>query len=170
MENSHVDFSQFDGLDNRPFGLRIKKLVPEAIIPKYQTPGAAGFDLTSIEDAVLYPGKRHIVGTGLAFDIPFGFEMQIRPRSGLAAKLGITIVNAPGTIDCDYIDEVKIILLNTQIPGAEGSTPFVIKAGDRIAQAVLAPVTRMIFIEVEEFDELAKNKDRGGGFGSTGVR
>jgi dUTP pyrophosphatase len=139
--------------------LKIKKLNSEAVIPAYQTKEAAGFDLHSIEDAVINPGERKLIGTGLAFEIEFGYEVQIRPRSGLAFKHGITVLNSPGTIDSDYRGEIKVLLIN------HSNSPFEIKKGERIAQAVVAPVIQAEIIEVEELS----STDRGeGGFGSTG--
>jgi dUTP pyrophosphatase len=140
--------------------LLFKKLNVDAKSPSYATSGSAGFDLSSTENLTLNAGGKAIVGTGLAFDIPEGYELQIRPRSGLAAKFGITVLNSPGTIDSDYVDEVKIILQNT------GASEFIIKKGDRIAQAVFSPVVQAALKEAEEID---LTKDRGGGFGSTGV-
>ncbi len=128
--------------------------------PSYATPGAAGMDVVAAEDLVLAPGKRHAVATGFAMAIPMGFEVQVRPRSGLALKHGITCLNSPGTIDSDYRGEVKIILANL------GSEDFPIKRGDRIAQLVPAAVTLAKFDMVDSLDAT----DRGaGGFGSTGV-
>jgi dUTP pyrophosphatase len=139
--------------------LKIKKLNSEAVIPAYQTKEAAGFDLHSIEDVVINPGERKLIGTGLAFEIEFGYEVQIRPRSGLAFKHGITVLNSPGTIDSDYRGEIKVLLIN------HSNSPFEIKKGERIAQAVVAPVIQAEIIEVEELS----STDRGeGGFGSTG--
>lgn len=143
--------------------LKVKLLTEDAQVPKYQTTHSAGFDLATIDTFTLAPGERKIVRTGLAFSIPIGHEMQIRPRSGLAAKFGITVVNAPGTIDADYLDEVKIILLNT------GTEPWSAKSGDRVAQGVIKPVEQATIEVVDDFDAETKEKDRGGGFGSTGV-
>ena len=139
--------------------LKIKKLNPDAIIPAYQTPLAAGFDLHSIEDCILRPNERKLIKTGLAFEIENGYEIQIRPRSGLAFKHGITVLNSPGTIDADYRGEIMVLLINL------GSEDFEIKKGDRIAQAVIAPVIQAEFIEVNELSETKRGK---GGFGSTG--
>ena len=128
-------------------------------LPEYATPGAAGMDVLAAEDAVLAPGARHAVATGLAVAIPHGFEIQVRPRSGLALKHGITVPNAPGTIDSDYRGELKVILIN------HGAEPFAIRRGDRIAQLVLAPVTRASWLAVDELDQTLRGE---GGFGSTG--
>jgi len=144
--------------------LNVKKLLPEATVPKYHTVQSSGFDLASAEKVLIKPLEQAVVRTGLAFNIPPNYEMQIRPRSGLAAKYNITITNSPGTIDADYLDEVKIILFNLSKDKA-----FYINIGDRIAQAVLTPVQQALIVEVVEFDEETKKKDRGGGFGSTGV-
>lgn len=128
-------------------------------LPAYATDGAAGMDVVSAEDVTLAPGARHAVATGLALAIPAGFEIQVRPRSGLALKHGITVPNTPGTIDSDYRGELKVILIN------HGGEPFQIRRGDRVAQLVLAPVTRAGWLEVEELDDTARGA---GGFGSTG--
>ncbi|MEO7655318.1 MAG: dUTP diphosphatase [Sphingomicrobium sp.] len=128
-------------------------------LPSYATPGAAGMDVVAAEDLILDPGQRHAVATGFAIAIPPGFEVQVRPRSGLALKHGITCLNTPGTIDEDYRGEVKVILANL------GSETFAVKRGERIAQLVPAPVQKAQFVEVENLDAT----DRGaGGFGSTG--
>jgi dUTP pyrophosphatase len=139
--------------------LKIKKLKKEAIIPSYQTKEAAGFDLHSIEDIILNPGERKLIGTGVAFEIEYGYEVQIRPRSGLAFKHGITVLNSPGTIDSDYRGEIKILLIN------HSNEKFEIKKGDRIAQAVVAPVIQAEIVEVEELSSTERGE---GGFGSTG--
>jgi len=139
--------------------LKIKKLNNEAILPKYQTKEAAGFDLHSIEDVVIKPGERKLIGTGLAFEIEYGYEVQIRPRSGLAYKHAITVLNTPGTIDSDYRGEIKVLLINL------GDEEFTIKKGDRIAQAIIAPVIQAKIIEVENLSDTIRGS---GGFGSTG--
>lgn len=128
-------------------------------LPAYATSGAAGMDVVSAEDVTLAPGARHAVATGLAMAIPPGFEIQVRPRSGLALKHGITVPNTPGTIDSDYRGELKVILINL------GSDPFEIRRGDRVAQMVLAPVVQAGWVEVDELDDTARGA---GGFGSTG--
>lgn len=128
-------------------------------LPAYATAGAAGMDVVSAEDVTLAPGARHAVATGLALAIPEGYEIQVRPRSGLALKHGISVPNTPGTIDSDYRGELKVILINY------GAEPFAIARGDRVAQLVLAPVVQAAWREVAELDAT----DRGeGGFGSTG--
>lgn len=129
-------------------------------LPAYATTHAAGMDVVSAEELTLAPGARHAVATGFAIAIPEGHEVQVRPRSGLALKHGITCLNTPGTIDADYRGEVKVILANL------GQEPFPIRRGDRIAQLVPAPILQARFAEVKDLDAT----DRGaGGFGSTGV-
>lgn len=125
------------------------------------TPHAAGMDLYADigEDIVLEPGSRALVGTGIAIALPDGYEAQVRPRSGLALKHGITMLNTPGTIDADYRGEIGVIVVN------HGSDPFVIKSGERVAQLVVAPVARAECIEVDELDETQRGS---GGFGHTG--
>jgi dUTP pyrophosphatase len=130
-------------------------------LPAYATDGAAGMDVVAAEDLVLAPGKRHAVATGFAMAIPEGYEVQVRPRSGLALKHGVTCLNTPGTIDSDYRGEVRVILANL------GDAPFPIARGDRIAQLVPAPVQRADLAEVAALDETARGA---GGFGSTGTR
>ena len=129
-------------------------------MPAYATSHAAGMDVVSAEDVTIEPGGRHAVATGFAMAIPEGYEVQVRPRSGLALKHGISLPNTPGTIDADYRGELKVILINL------GNDPFVIARGDRIAQLVAAPVQMARFIQVEELDETVRGS---GGFGSTGV-
>lgn len=128
-------------------------------LPAYATAHAAGMDVVAAEDVHLAPGARHAVATGFAIAIPEGFEVQVRPRSGLALKHGITCLNTPGTIDADYRGEVKVILANL------GQEPFAVKRGERIAQLVPAPVQRARFAEVDALDDTARGT---GGFGSTG--
>lgn len=129
-------------------------------LPAYATTGAAGMDVVAAEDLDLAPGARHAVATGFAMAIPEGYEVQVRPRSGLALKHGITCLNTPGTIDSDYRGEVKVILANL------GSDPFPIRRGDRIAQLVPAPVQKAAFALVDSLGETTRGA---GGFGSTGV-
>ncbi|HSM41958.1 MAG TPA: dUTP diphosphatase [Afifellaceae bacterium] len=132
--------------------------------PAYESAAAAGMDLRAAIDPetplVIGPGARALVPTGLAIALSKGFEAQVRPRSGLAARHGVTVLNSPGTVDADYRGEVKVILIN------HGDSPFVIERGMRIAQMVIAPVTRAAMIAVESLDETERG---GGGFGSTGV-
>ncbi|WP_421358852.1 dUTP diphosphatase [Agrobacterium rosae] len=133
-------------------------------LPSYETSGAAGMDLRAAvpadEPLVLKPGARALVPTGFIFEVPQGFEAQIRPRSGLAIKNGITCLNTPGTVDSDYRGEVKVILANL------GQEDFVVERGMRIAQMVIAPVTQVAVFEVTETSDTARGT---GGFGSTGV-
>jgi dUTP pyrophosphatase len=132
-------------------------------LPAYETALAAGMDLRAAvpdeQPFVLRPGARHPIPTGLAFALPPGFEAQVRPRSGLAAKHGVTCLNTPGTIDADYRGEVKVILINL------GEEDFVVRRGERIAQLVIAPVVQAAWTEVDSLDETARGA---GGFGSTG--
>lgn len=146
--------------------VRIKKINSLAVIPKYATPGAAGFDLVSVENVKLRPGETRAVKTGLAVEIPLGFEMQIRPRSGLSLKTALRVANAPGTVDSDYRGEVAVILTNSAAEDEEyGCKEEFVMAGDRIAQGVIVPVVQAQFEEVFELS----NTERGaGGFGSTG--
>ena len=129
-------------------------------LPAYASDGAAGMDVVAAEALMLAPGARATVGTGFALAIPDGYEVQVRPRSGLALKHGITCLNTPGTIDSDYRGEVKVILANL------GSEPFEIRRGDRIAQLVPAAVERAVLTEVGQLDETTRGV---GGFGSTGI-
>jgi dUTP pyrophosphatase len=135
---------------------------PGAALPSYQTPGAAGADVCAFlaSPLVILPEARAAVPTGLSFEIPAGFEVQVRPRSGLAAKYGVTLTNAPGTIDSDYRGEVKILLIN------HGSEPYTVHNGDRIAQLVAAPVIQARFVPAETLSETERGQ---GGFGSTGM-
>jgi dUTP pyrophosphatase len=141
--------------------IKIWKKTPEAWLPQYETEGAAGLDLRALlpEGAVVPPLGRIRISTGLMMEIPPGYEGQVRPRSGLAARQGITVLNSPGTIDADYRGEVEVILINL------GDAPVTINDGDRIAQLVIAPVSRAL---VTESDSLSETKRGGGGFGSTG--
>ena len=141
--------------------LRFRKLRPAAQAPRYMSEGAAGMDLASAADGPvrLEPGARAGVPTGLGVEIPSGFEGQVRPRSGLALRFGVTILNAPGTIDCDYRGELTVLLVNL------GNEAQVINPGDRIAQLVIAPVTRVALAETDELTDTARGS---GGFGHTG--
>lgn len=139
--------------------VKVKKLHEAAVVPKYAKPGDAGMDLCSVENVSLGAGQRLLVATGLALEIPPGFEGQVRPRSGNAIKMGLTVLNSPGTIDSGYRGEVKVILYNTSNQIAE------IKCGDRIAQLVIAAVETA---DVELVEELSDTERGAGGFGSTG--
>jgi dUTP pyrophosphatase len=146
---------------NNPVGVQVKRL-PHGeglALPHYATQGAAGMDVLSAEDVTLDPGARHAVATGLALAIPTGYEIQVRPRSGLALKHGISVPNTPGTIDSDYRGELRIILIN------HGAEPFAIARGDRVAQLVLAPVVQAAWEVVAELDVTERGA---GGFGSSG--
>lgn len=136
--------------------MRVKRLDPRAILPKRATPGSAGLDIATIEDFRLHPTERRMVRTGLAFELDHGFEVQLRPRSGLAIKHGITLINAPATIDADYKGEVCVLLVNL------GNIYVDFKTGDRIAQAVHAPVLMSDVVETNEVTESARGA---GGFG-----
>ncbi|PLY01509.1 MAG: dUTP diphosphatase [Desulfuromonas sp.] len=141
--------------------IKVLKLHPEARIPEYMTVHAAGMDVCALIETpvILQPGERCLIPTGLAFAIPEGYEVQVRPRSGLAIKHGISMVNSPGTIDADYRGEIRIILIN------HGREPFTVNSGDRIAQLVVAPVAQASLVEVKELDDTERG---GGGFGHTG--
>ena len=138
-----------------------RRIHPDAVVPAYAHEGDAGMDVRSVDDVVIPPGRRALVHTGLVMQLPPCAEAQVRPRSGLALKHGVTVLNAPGTIDAGYRGEVGVILANF------GDSDFEVKKGDRIAQLVVAPVTQPAVVEVDE----VSSSDRGdGGFGSTGVQ
>jgi dUTP pyrophosphatase len=160
--------------------VKLAKVYPDSIVPEYQTSGAAGFDLHAyiplsqlahrlneghisiIEDnhpITVFPGERKLIKTGIRMAIPFGYQLEVRPRSGLALKQGITVLNSPGTVDHGYLDEIGVIIIN------HGEREFVINHRDRIAQAVLMPAPQAEFELVDELD----GYNRGGGFGSSGV-
>jgi dUTP pyrophosphatase len=166
--------------------VRFKKLHPEAVIPTYGTSFSAGFDLYAIDNTIIYPGGKAIIGTGFAVALPVGTEMQIRPRSGIALKTNLDLPNSPGTIDADYRNEVGVILKNTNpyspyevdfafnikgekiLLGANNEVPigtYIIQKGERIAQGVLAKFEKAEFTVVEELDETGRK----GGYGSTGT-
>jgi dUTP pyrophosphatase len=144
-----------------PVVMRFRRLRPGAVTPAYMTSGAAGMDLASAAEQpiTLGPGERGAVPTGIALEIPDGYEGQVRPRSGLARKHGVTLVNAPGTIDSDYRGEVTVLLVNL------GAVAHTIVPGDRVAQLVIAPVTKVL---LEETDDLSGTVRGAGGFGHTG--
>lgn len=140
--------------------LRFRRVHPDAVLPAYAHPSDAGMDVRSVDELTIAPGRRALVHTGLVMMLPPGYEAQVRPRSGLALKSGVTVLNTPGTIDSGYRGEVGVILANF------GEADFQVKTGDKIAQIVVAPVTQAEIVETEDVDET----DRGaGGFGSTGV-
>ena len=141
----------------------IKRLSKEISLPKYETTGSSGMDLAAniVDNINIDPGKTAIIPTGLALSVPKGFEVQIRPRSGLAAKKKISVLNTPGTIDSDYRGEIKVILIN------QGQETFKVEKGLRIAQMVVCPVVQAQIKEVEDLSETERGK---GGFGSTGSK
>ncbi|WP_420607590.1 dUTP diphosphatase [Novosphingopyxis sp.] len=145
-----------------PIEIEVKRLPNGAglDLPRHETPGAAGMDICSAESTALRAGARALIATGFAVAIPEGFEIQVRPRSGLAFKHGISVLNTPGTIDSDYRGEVKVLLANLS------EEDFAISKGDRIAQIVVAPVQRGVMVEVEKLSDTERGT---GGFGSTGV-
>jgi dUTP pyrophosphatase len=140
--------------------LPVLRLDPDLPLPAYAHPGDAGADLRAAADVVLPPGGRATVGTGIAIAVPDGYAAFVHPRSGLAARHGITLVNAPGTVDAGYRGEVRVVLLNT-----DPSEPFTVHRGDRIAQLVVQPVTRVSFLDAAELPPTPRGE---GGFGSTG--
>jgi dUTP pyrophosphatase len=144
-----------------PIVIRLRRLPngDDLPLPGYATAGAAGMDVVAAESLTLAPGARAAVATGFAIAIPEGYEVQVRPRSGLALKHGITCLNTPGTIDSDYRGEIKVILINL------GDAPFAVARGERIAQLVPAPVQRASLALVDDLDDTARGS---GGFGSTG--
>ncbi len=148
-----------------PVRVKIKRVRPEGDpplpLPRYMTEKSSGMDLCAAvsQDQILNPGERRLIPTGLAVSVPEGYEAQIRPRSGLALKEGVTLVNTPGTIDADYRGEIGVILIN------HGEKPFQVKRGERIAQMVIVPVARAELEWVEDLDETPRS---GGGFGHTG--
>ncbi|MFL5319516.1 MAG: dUTP diphosphatase [Myxococcaceae bacterium] len=149
---------------NPPIQLRVRRVRPSAIalpFPQYQTQLAAGMDLLADidQEIPLAPMGRAAIPTGLAFELPAGYEGQVRPRSGLALRQGLTVLNSPGTVDADYRGEVQVILVNLS------DVPVTIKRGDRIAQFIISPVTRATLIEVQDLSATARGE---GGFGSTG--
>jgi dUTP pyrophosphatase len=140
--------------------LPVRRLDPDQPLPDYAHPGDAGADLRAAEEVVLPPGGRATVGTGLAVAVPDGYAAFVHPRSGLASRHGITVVNAPGTVDAGYRGEILVVLLNT-----DPTEPFTVRRGDRIAQLVVQPVTRVRFRDVAELPPTPRGE---GGFGSTG--
>lgn len=143
------------------YHLKVKLVHPDAHLPVYANPGDAGLDLYSVEEKTIMPGEAALISTGIMLELPQGTEAQIRPRSGLALKHAITVLNSPGTIDEGYRGELKVILIN------HGKKPFTVEKHMRIAQMVIAPVTR---VNIEQVDELAPSERGEGGFGSSGLR
>ena len=140
--------------------VKFRKSDPDAVLPAYAHPGDAGMDVRSVEEVTIEPGGRKLVRTGLVMMLPPGYEAQVRPRSGLALKNGVIVLNTPGTIDEGYRGEVGVILANF------GTEPFQVEKGAKIAQIVVAPCTRAEIVETDEVDETTRGV---GGFGSTGV-
>ena len=147
--------------DQETVTLKIKRIEPEAIIPEYKTKGACGMDICALNGGMIYPGGIGLVKTGLMFEIPEGYEVQIRPRSGLALKHGVTVLNSPGTIDSDYRGPIGVILVN------HGTEKFKFEAGERIAQIVLSKAYQAKIEVVAAVNETERGE---GGFGSTGTK
>lgn len=139
----------------------VKRLKDNATLPTYMTNGSSGLDLYSAEEKIIPPGKWEVISTGIAVEIPYGYEGEVRSRSGIAKDHGIFVLNSPGTIDSDYRGEVKVILMNL------GEESFKVNIGDRIAQLVISPVVKAEVLEVEELSNTERNA---GGFGHTGRR
>lgn len=170
IEDYHEEFSNPDLMkfDSPSIDLKFDvKFVNESSNedPEYATLGASGFDLRANEDTILKAGEFKGISTGLYFELPIGYEIQVRPRSGLAFKNGVTVLNSPGTVDSDYRGEIKVILIN------HSKEDFKIAKGDRIAQAVIANVLAKNFINLKRVESISNDTDRGtGGFGSTGIK
>lgn len=151
--------------DPSPLKIRLLDHAQGLTVPKYQSTAAAGMDLSAAIEVntrvVLQPGERRLIPAGIAIELPQGMEAQVRPRSGLALKHGITVLNSPGTIDADYRGEISVVLIN------HGSEAFVVERYDRIAQLVIAPVVQLDILEV---DELSTTERGAGGYGSTGSK
>jgi len=141
--------------------IQVKRLKDNTTLPAYMTEGSSGLDLYSAEEKVIPPGKWEVISTGIAVEIPYGYEGEIRSRSGIAKDHGVFVLNSPGTVDSDYRGEVRVILMNL------GDKSFKINTGDRIAQLVISPVVQ---VEVMEVDELSDTGRNAGGFGHTGRR
>jgi dUTP pyrophosphatase len=144
-----------------PIAVKIKRLNADARLPQYEYPDDSGADLFAAEDAVLQPGERRAIATGLSAEVPVGYELQVRPKSGIALKSGITVLNTPGTVDAGYRGEIRVILINLS------AEPYTIAKGQKIAQMVVAPVFQAAFEEVEALSETRRGA---GGFGSTGLQ
>jgi dUTP pyrophosphatase len=143
--------------------IKIKKLSDDVLTPKYETPGSSGMDLAAYinKNIIINPGEKALVPTGFSLSVPQNYEVQIRPRSGLAVKKGITVLNTPGTIDSDYRGEIKVVLINLS------KDIFIVRNGERIAQMVVCPVEKVSMQEVRDLSETDRGKD---GFGSTGTK
>lgn len=148
------------GFKNISCQVKIKRIHPDARFPKYEHPGDSGADLYALEEFILPPLERKIIPTGLCAEVPPGFELQVRPKSGLALSHGLTVLNTPGTIDAGYRGEIKVILINL------GQDTYRVKIGQKIAQLVVTPVVTACFQEV---DEVSESERGAGGFGSTGL-
>lgn len=140
--------------------VKVKRLIPEAKMPRYEHPGDSGADLVAVTDYTLQPMQWFAVPTGISAEVPMGFELQVRPKSGLALKHGVTVLNTPGTVDAGYRGEIKVILVNL------GASSFHISRGQKIAQLVVAPIA---WGQFEEVDELTQSQRGSSGFGSTGI-
>ena len=143
--------------------IKIKKLSDDVLTPKYETPGSSGMDLAAYinKNIIINPGEKALVPTGFSLSVPQNYEVQIRPRSGLAVKKGITVLNTPGTLDSDYRGEIKVVLINLS------KDIFIVRNGERIAQMVVCPVEKVSMQEVRDLSETDRGKD---GFGSTGTK
>ena len=151
-------------MNGKPSTLTVFLAHPLAVVPQYATDFSSGLDLVSVEEVTIEPGKRAMISTGLKVEIPRGCEGQVRPRSGLSVKHGITVLNTPGTVDSDYRGEIKVILLNTS------SEQFRVETGMRIAQLVIAPIAKVNVISVNNEEQLTSTGRGVGGFGSTGTK
>lgn len=150
--------------------IKIKKLHPDAVVPTYATPGASGFDLVAIEDVTILPGETKLVKTGLAVEVGYEHELQVRPRSGLSLNSPLRIANSPGTVDSDFRGEICVIMTNTDHPKSGFKLPWkkdgtLIKKGDRIAQGVVCPIEKATIVLVDVLSSTERGDD---GFGSTG--
>jgi len=146
--------------------IKIKKLHPDAVVPKYANPGDSGFDLVSTEEVFIYSGSTALIPIGLSFEIPEGYELQVRPRSGLSLNSLLRVANSPGTVDSGYRGEVKVIMTNSSSGNILDSSPTVVKKGQKIAQGVICPIIKAEFDLVENLEESERGAN---GFGSTGV-
>ena len=166
MENLDVykAYSGIQGFDDNSnkVGVKIYRIDDSVVIPEYQSKEAAGFDFASFEDYTIKPGETKLVRSGLILDIPFGYEIQMRPRGGVSFKTGLRVANSPGSIDSDFVGEIMIIMTNT------GDINEIINKGDRVAQGMIKPVLQAIFTEVKTKDELKETERGGGMLGSTG--
>lgn len=152
--------SSGESLNAGPVSVGVRRLDPRAVLPAQAHPGDAGWDVCALDEAVLAPGERRLFGTGLSLEIPEGWEIQVRPRSGLALKHGVTVLNTPGTVDAGYRGEIKVLLINL------GSEPFAVSPGLRLAQLVLGRVWPLTW---DERDELGESARGAGGYGSSGT-